>query len=68
MAAALSELVRSLPLDGQLVWTFTDTAHIPTMALPVILNLGVGGAWCGSPDATTPDGAEMLVDWVRVRP
>lgn len=55
-------------LDGQLVWTFTDTAHIPTMALPVILNLGVGGAWCGSPDATTPDGAEMLVDWVRVRP
>ena len=54
-------------LDRQLVWTFTDTAHIPTMALPVILNLGVGGPWCGSPDATTPAGAEMLVDWVRVR-
>jgi len=55
-------------LDGTLVWTFTDTAHIPTVALPLILNLGVGGTWCGAPDATTPDGAAMLVDWVRARP
>lgn len=32
----------------------------------LLLNLGVGGSWCGAPDATTPN-AEMLVDWVRVR-
>jgi hypothetical protein len=32
-------------LDGDLVWTMTDTAHIPQVALPVILNLGVGGTW-----------------------
>jgi beta-glucanase (GH16 family) len=55
-------------LDGSLVWTFTDTAHIPNVALPLILNLGVGGTWCGAPDSSTPDGARMLVDWVRARP
>lgn len=58
----------SFYLDGVKVWTYTDKAHIPTVALPIILNLGVGGSWCGSPTASTPDGATMLVDWVRVRP
>ena len=55
-------------LDGHLVWTFSDMARIPTIALPMVLNLGVGVPWCGAPDATTPDSATMLVDWVRVRP
>lgn len=55
-------------LDGVERWRYTDAAHIPTVALPLILNLGVGGSWCGSPTASTPDGASMLVDWVRVRP
>ncbi|MCP2327141.1 beta-glucanase (GH16 family) [Hamadaea flava] len=32
----------------------------------VILNLAVGGDWPGSPDATTPFPAQMLVDYVRV--
>lgn len=32
----------------------------------VILNLAVGGTYVGSPDATTPFPATMLVDWVRV--
>jgi hypothetical protein len=36
--------------------------------LPLILNLGVGGTWCGASDSSTPDGAQMLVDWVRARP
>jgi beta-glucanase (GH16 family) len=54
-------------LDGRLVWTFSDEARIPTIALPMVLNLGVGVPWCGAPDSTTPDGARMLVDWVRVR-
>jgi beta-glucanase (GH16 family) len=55
-------------LDGTEVWRFTDAAHIPTIALPLILNLGVGGTWCGSPDSTTPSNATMYVDWVRARP
>jgi len=54
-------------LDGTLFWTFSDKAHIPTVALPLVLNLGVGGRWCGAPNSTTQDGATMLVDWVRVR-
>ena len=58
----------SFYLDGVKVWTFTDDAHIPHVALPLILNLGVGGSWCGSPTSSTADGAKMLVDWVRVRP
>jgi len=32
----------------------------------VILNLAIGGDWPGSPDATTPLPAQMLVDWVRI--
>jgi beta-glucanase (GH16 family) len=54
-------------LDGVLTWTYSDTSRIPTVALPIVLNLGVGGQWCGPPSSTTPDGATMLVDWVRVR-
>jgi len=53
-------------LDGNLVWTYTS--HIPTSALPMLLNLGIGGTWCGAPTSTTPDMSTMLVDWVRVRP
>jgi hypothetical protein len=55
-------------LDGTQVWRYTDASHIPDVALPLILNLGVGGSWCGSPTSSTPDGATMLVDWVHVRP
>jgi len=55
-------------LDGVLTWTFSDTSRIPTVALPIVLNLGVGGQWCGPSNSTTPDGAAMLVDWVHVRP
>jgi beta-glucanase (GH16 family) len=32
----------------------------------IILNLAVGGSWPQDPDATTPDPARLLVDWVRV--
>lgn len=53
--------------DGAEVWRFTDAAHIPSVPLPLILNLGVGGSWCGAPDSTTPSPAEMLVDWVHVQ-
>lgn len=42
------------------------TEHVPTVGMPLILNLGIGGGWCGEPDAATPTVAEMLVDYVRV--
>jgi beta-glucanase (GH16 family) len=32
----------------------------------IILNLAVGGSWPGSPNASTPFPATMLVDYVRV--
>jgi beta-glucanase (GH16 family) len=32
----------------------------------VLVGMGVGGDWPGSPDATTPSPADMLVDWVQV--
>ena len=31
-----------------------------------ILNLAVGGAWPGNPDATTAFPQQMLIDYVRV--
>lgn len=53
-------------VDGVEVWRYTNTANIPAVPLPLILNLAVGGSWCGPSDATTPSPAVMLVDWVRV--
>ena len=32
----------------------------------VLVGMAVGGSWPGSPDASTPSSADMLVDWVRV--
>jgi hypothetical protein len=55
-------------LDGKPVWTFSDAGHIPHVALPLILDLGVNGDFCGPADATTPTNAQMLVDWLRVEP
>jgi beta-glucanase (GH16 family) len=58
-----------------LVDFYMDGEHcgaIPTYDLQgwspqqVLVGMGVGGSWPGSPDATTPSPADMLVDWVRV--
>ncbi|HET9850879.1 MAG TPA: glycoside hydrolase family 16 protein [Candidatus Limnocylindrales bacterium] len=54
-------------LDDREVWRFIDREHIPDVPLPLIVNLAVGGSWCGPSDATTPDGAALLVDWIRAR-
>jgi beta-glucanase (GH16 family) len=43
------------------VWPFDDG-----QSSFIILNLATGGDWPGSPNATTPFPAEMLVDYVRV--
>jgi beta-glucanase (GH16 family) len=43
------------------VWPFDDG-----QSSFIVLNLAVGGIWPGSPDASTPYPAEMVVDYVRV--
>lgn len=53
-------------LDGTEVWRFTDATNIPAVALPLIVNLGVGGSWCGAPTSATQSPSTMLVDWIRV--
>ncbi len=45
-----------LPEGGE--WVFDHPFFL-------VLNLAVGGEWPGSPDATTPSPAEILVDYVR---
>jgi beta-glucanase (GH16 family) len=55
-------------LDGREVWRFTEWTNIPDGPMPLIVNLAVGGSWCGPSDASTPDGATLLVDWVRAQP
>ncbi len=47
-------------LQGNARWVFDKPFHL-------LLNLAVGGNWPGPTDASTPNPAEMLVDWVRVR-
>ncbi len=47
----------SLPEGGE--WVFDHPFYL-------LMNLAIGGDWPGNPDATTPNDAEMLVDYVRV--
>lgn len=49
----------SLPADGQ--WVFNQPMY-------TTLNLAVGGAWPGPPDATTPWPSTMLVDSFKYTP
>lgn len=49
----------NLPAGSQ--WVFNQPFFM-------LLNVAVGGAWPGSPDATTPFPAQMLVDYIRVYP
>ncbi|HYM65095.1 MAG TPA: family 16 glycosylhydrolase [Candidatus Sulfotelmatobacter sp.] len=53
-------------IDGIQVWKETSVPISTPQAL--LLNLGLGGSWCGNPTSATPTSAEMLVDWVRVSP
>jgi len=54
-------------LDDREVWRFTDRARIPNVPMPLIVDLAVGGSWCGPSDASTPNDARLLVDWIRAR-
>jgi hypothetical protein len=53
-------------VDGKERWRYTDPAHIPTKPMYLILNLAVGGAWPGSPDASTSFPSYFDIDYVRV--
>ena len=52
-----TQTVDSIPSSKR--WVFDHPFY-------VLLNLAVGGAWPGKPDAKTPFPATMLVDYVRV--
>jgi beta-glucanase (GH16 family) len=52
-----TQTVDSIPSSKH--WAFDHPFYI-------LLNLAVGGAWPGNPDAATPFPASMLVDYVRV--
>jgi beta-glucanase (GH16 family) len=58
----------SFTLDGTEVFRFTQKNRIPTAPLPLIVNLAVGGDWCGPSDSSTPDGSTLQVDWIRASP
>ena len=47
----------NIPADGE--WVFNHPFSL-------VLNLAVGGDWPGDPNASTPNPADMLVDYVRV--
>lgn len=47
----------NLPEGGE--WVFDHPFNL-------IINLAVGGEWPGSPDASTPSPADLIVDYVRV--
>lgn len=53
-------------LDGVEFWRYTGPG-IPSVAMPVILNLAAGGSWGGPTDGSTPSPSVMLVDYVRVK-
>jgi beta-glucanase (GH16 family) len=50
---------KSLPPGAQ--WVFDHPMY-------ALLNISIGGAWAGPPDASTPWPATMLVDWFRYVP
>jgi beta-glucanase (GH16 family) len=62
------------PTHPYITYTIADMAKLSGATWPfdagqsnfIIINLAIGGDWPGSPDATTPFPAEMLVDYVRV--
>lgn len=59
--------------EGELVFyvngypTFqVNGENVSSQAMYLILNLAVGGLWVDTPDETTPNPAELKVDYVRV--
>ena len=53
-------------VDGKSCGTITTIEAQAFAPQQVLVGMAVGGSWPGSPDATTPSPADMLVDWVQV--
>jgi beta-glucanase (GH16 family) len=53
-------------LDGDHCGTISTSGLKPFSAQQVLVGMAVGGGWPGNPDGSTPNSADMLVDWVRV--
>ncbi len=72
----LSDEFRTLGLrwsPGELLYYLDDQPsyriigdNVPAESMYLVLNLAMGGVWPGAPDATTPDPATLVVDYVRV--
>ena len=62
------------PTHPYVTYTTADMSKLPGSVWPfdggqsnfILLNLAIGGDWPGSPNASTPFPAEMLVDYVRI--
>jgi beta-glucanase (GH16 family) len=52
--------------DGIETSTFTSDTDISNVRMAVLLDLAVGGRFCGDSSAATPASPTLLVDWVRV--
>jgi beta-glucanase (GH16 family) len=46
-------------------FTFASDTDVSDMKMAIVLDLAVGGRFCGPTDATTPAVATIQVDWVR---
>jgi beta-glucanase (GH16 family) len=53
----------TVAIDGAVVGTIDH--DVPTESMYLLLNLAIGGNYVGTPDASTPDGSTLLVDWIR---
>jgi beta-glucanase (GH16 family) len=55
-------------LDGAEVGRATQGVSQLDAARPMylIMNVAMGGDWAGSPNGSTPEVNDMLVDWVRI--
>lgn len=54
-------------IDGKLARTqFTKAGSVPDKNMYLMLNFAVGGVWPGAADGSTPNVANMDVDWVHV--
>ena len=52
-------------VDGHLIKHVVST-NVPSKKMQIIFDLAVGGYLPGYPDATTPNTAKMMVDYIRV--
>jgi beta-glucanase (GH16 family) len=53
-------------VDGIERHRYTDSAHIPSGYMYLLINLAVGGTWAGAPSSGTVFPAHFEIDYVRV--